>query len=94
MKRIVTMVTRMKTTISRRPNRKNKAEALFLFLVKGHLTAMGTEFADLHLRRVETFVAGRDVIFVAAFTALKDDLIALAVSHLYNSLCLARWIIP
>ena len=43
----------------------------------GHLPAVRAEFLDLKLNRMVLFVAGGDVVLIAADGALQDDLVSL-----------------
>ena len=58
--------------------KKIRRAALFLFLMKGHLIALGAEFLDFHLIGVVSLVAGGDVVLISADGASQDDLIAFA----------------
>jgi hypothetical protein len=64
-------------------------EGLLLFLVESLLPTVPAELKDFHFVRMVPFVAGGDVVFVPAFGALQDDLIAFA-GHFCNTSFFSR----
>ena len=59
---------------------KSRVAALFLFLMKGFLPAGGAVFENFHLGGMGLFVAGGNVILIAALGAFQNRLITFA-SH-------------